>query len=865
MEFQVPDCPSSCSCDRDGTFLRVDCANRGLTSLPANLSIFTSYLDLSMNNLMTLPDNAFSNLNFLEELRLAGNGLTHMSENGFSGLHNLKVLMLQNNRLTQVPGEALRRLKKLQSLSLDANHISVVPPDCFEGLSSLRHLWMDDNVLSDIPVQALGSLTSLQAVTFALNRISHIPDSAFANLSSLVVLHLHNNRIHSLGERCFEGLESLETLDLNYNNLVEFPVAIRDLTSLKELGLQSNNIKSIPENGFIGNPSLLTMSLCNNPVQYVEESAFQHLPKLQTLLFSGATELVEFPDLTGLWSLESLTITSASIASLPDTICDKLPLLQVLDLSYNLIQHLPSFQGCESMERIDLHHNEIREISAGTFQDLTALQSLDLAWNKIQSVHPLALSNLPSLIKLDLTSNGLSSLPVTGLSGLLHLRLGGNMDLQELLSSETFPKLRVVEMPHAYQCCPFLFCKKSSPTSITKAVINSSHSRKETNLRSIQGDHDSRDLFPQLEGDLSVQCFPTPGPFQTCDTLFGSWLIRTGVWTLVVLSLACNTLVVLTIITSPTCKTPAKYLISLLSSANAMTGLSSGVLALMDAISLGSFMEDSAFWRNNLCRVTAFLSVMSSEAAIFLLTASALEQGFSICFSKRSEMFWKPVSALCFLLAATVAFLPMSEYGTFSSSSSSSSLCLPLPFIQHSSQGFSVALVLINSGCYLVMTVGYVQTYCSQERGWLDDCMDCSLIKHIDRLLFTNCLLFIPVALLSLCSMLGLSWVSTEVMKVVVLLVVPLPSCLNPLLYILLNLHFKKDFNQVLRRFHSLKSCLSPCQASANSDDIEKQSCNSTQVLVTSVTMCKSKDTRVSQQTSACSRKAQTGIVSLQT
>ncbi|ERE88328.1 leucine-rich repeat-containing G-protein coupled receptor [Cricetulus griseus] len=489
-------CPSHCQCDLDGRMLlRVDCSDLGLSELPSNLSVFTSYLDLSMNNISQLPPSLLHSLRFLEEL------------------------MLQNNQLRQVPSEALQNLQSLQSLRLDANHISYVPPSCFSGLHSLRHLWLDDNALTEVPVQAFRSLSALQAMTLALNKIHHIPDLAFGNLSSLVVLHLHNNRVHSLGKKCFEGLHSLETLDLNYNNLDEFPTAIKTLSNLKELGFHSNNIRSIPEKAFVGNPSLVTIHFYDNPIQFVGISAFQHLPELRTLTLNGASQITEFPDLTGTGNLESLTLTGAKISSLPQAVCDQLPNLQVLDLSYNLLEDLPSLSGCQKLQKIDLRHNEIYEIKAGTFQQLFNLRSLNLAWNKIAIIHPDAFSTLPSLIKLDLSSNLLSSFPVTGLHGLTHLKLTGNRALQSLIPSSNFPELKIIEMPYAYQCCAFGVCeniyKISTPWNKgDNSSVDDLH-KKDTGLLQVQDERDLEDFLLDFEEDLkslhSVQCSPSPG------------------------------------------------------------------------------------------------------------------------------------------------------------------------------------------------------------------------------------------------------------------------------------------------------------------------------------------------------------------
>ncbi|KAJ7405704.1 Leucine-rich repeat-containing G-protein coupled receptor 5 [Willisornis vidua] len=535
--------------------------------------------DLSMNNITKLPSNPVHNLHFLEELRLAGNGLTYIPKGAFAGLFRLKVLMLQNNQLRQVPTEALQNLRSLQSLRLDANHINYVPPNCFNGLVSLRHLWLDDNSLTEIPVQAFRSLPALQAMTLALNKIHYIPDYAFGNLSSLVVL------------------------DLNYNSLDEFPTAIRTLTNLKELGFHSNNIKSIPERAFMGNPSLITMTL------------------------NGASQLTEFPDLTGTTSLESLTLTGAQITTLPKSACDQLPNLQVLDL----------------------------------------------AWNKIKIIHPNAFSSLPSLIKLDVSSNLLSSFPVTGLHGLTHLKLTGNHALQSLITSENFPELKVMEMPYAYQCCAFGACeghyKISSQWNKDENSSMDDFHRKDAGLLQIQDERDFEDFFLDFEEDLkshhSVQCLPSPGPFKPCDHLFGSWLIRIGVWAIVGLTFICNALVSATVFRSPLSMSSIKLLIGLIAVVNALMGLASGVLASVDASTFGSFAQYGAQWESGFgCQITGLLSIFASEASIFLLTLAALERAFSVKHTTKFETKFSIASVkiaifFCFMLALIIAVIPL--------------------------------------------------------------------------------------------------------------------------------------------------------------------------------------------------------------
>ena len=131
-------------------------------------------------------------------------------------------------------------------------------------------------------------------------------------------------------------------------------------------------------------------------------------------------------------------------------------------------------------------------------------------------------------------------------------------------------------------------------------------------------------------------------------------------------------------------------------------------------------------------------------------------------------------------------------------------------------------------------TTGRVSVGLSQghlEKGDLESMWDCSMVKHVALLLFTNCILHCPVAFLSFSSLLNLTFISPEVIKFILLVIVPLPACLNPLLYILFNPHFKEDLGSLGKQTHFWTRSKHTSLMSINSDDVEKQSCDSTQAL----------------------------------
>uniref|UniRef100_A0A8C0KWN8 Leucine rich repeat containing G protein-coupled receptor 6 n=1 Tax=Canis lupus dingo TaxID=286419 RepID=A0A8C0KWN8_CANLU len=835
----APACPAPCRCQEDGIMLSADCSELGLSAVPRDLDPLTAYLDLSMNNLTELQPGLFHHLRFLEELRLSGNHLSHIPGHAFSGLYSLKILMLQNNQLGGVPADALWELPSLQSLRLDANLISLVPERSFEGLSSLRHLWLDDNALTEIPVRALNNLPALQAMTLALNRISHIPDYAFQNLTtwaslitSLVTLTVRGGwRQHICGWICLHFL------------FVHFVLCQGPAASFGPCRALSGQVPALRGQSSAPEGLGRTIRMGGAPGSQDALAPRQTLSCVSRSL-NGATDIQEFPDLKGTTSLEILTLTRAGIRLLPPGMCQQLPRLRVLELSHNQIEELPSLHRCQKLEEIGLQHNRIGAIGADTFSQLSSLRALDLSWNAIRSIHPEAFVTLRSLVKLDLTDNQLSTLPLAGLGGLMHLKLRGNLALSQAFSKDSFPKLRILEVPYAYQCCAYGVCAgffKSSgqwgaedfhpaedeaPKRPPGLLAGQAENHYDLDLDELQ--LDTEDTRPRP----SVQCSPAPGPFKPCEHLFESWGVRLAVWAIVLLSVLCNGLLLLSVFAGgPGPLPPVKFVVGAIAGANAVSGLSCGLLASVDALTFGQFAQYGARWETGLgCRATGFLAVLGSEASVLLLTLAAVQCSVAVscirAYGKAPALSSVRAGALgCLLLAGLAAALPLTSVGEYGASP----LCLPYapPEGRPAALGFAVALVMMNCLCFLLVAAAYIKLYCDLPRADLEAVWDCAMVRHVAWLIFADGLLYCPVAFLSFASMLGLFPVTPEAVKSVLLVVLPLPACLNPLLYLLFNPHFRDD----LRRLWPCAGTPGPL-AYAAASELEKSSCDSTQALV---------------------------------
>lgn len=122
------------------------------------------------------------------------------------------------------------------------------------------------------------------------------------------------------------------------------------------------------------------------------------------------------------------------------------------------------------------------------------------------------------------------------------------------------------------------------------------------------------------------------------------------------------------------------------------------------------------------------------------------------------------------------------------------------------------------------------------------------MTRHVAWLLFSDCLLYLPVAFLTFSSLLRLPAAGPEAAKGVLLLVAPLPACVNPLLYLFFNPLAREELAALAkctckgvallklrrpRRGGGGAGGLRPCTLDlAYDEDAEKQSCDSTQVLV---------------------------------
>src|SRR6185369_4024554 len=89
--------------------------------------------------------------NKIHVLDLSNNQLRTLPEGLFQGLTVLQMIDLSHNQLTDLPERLFRDLATLQLLCLHDNQLSTLPAGLFQGLETLQRLYLSENQLIDLP------------------------------------------------------------------------------------------------------------------------------------------------------------------------------------------------------------------------------------------------------------------------------------------------------------------------------------------------------------------------------------------------------------------------------------------------------------------------------------------------------------------------------------------------------------------------------------------------------------------------------------------------------------------------------------------------------------------------------------------
>lgn len=193
------------------------------------------------------------------------------------------------------------------------------------------------------------------------NPIERIAYRAFCNASNLKNVTFYNKG---------EGIDFIDTL------------AFSDCRSLESIDLSNSSITEIPENAFSNCTSLKSVKLPPT-VTKIADDAFANCKKLEEIQGLSNCKISEIGKdaFAECYNLKTFDISSATITSLPDTICSNMYALTSIHLPKTLTSiGTSALEGCKKLEEITgISDCKLTSIGANAFASCSALKEVDLS------------------------------------------------------------------------------------------------------------------------------------------------------------------------------------------------------------------------------------------------------------------------------------------------------------------------------------------------------------------------------------------------------------------------------------------------------------------------------------------------------
>lgn len=377
------------------------------------------YLDLSGNSLATINSEMFMGLeNSLLELKIGQNRITSVGSHPLS-LNRLRRLDLSHNNIVDIPNNAFEGVGQLVYLNLSHNiHFSPVPVNLIYPLTKLQVLDFSYTGLKSIFPEMLNKAPSLKQIYLRGNKIQELTEGTFTNLRNLTIVDLSYNNIATIRPATFINAMNIKHLFLRGNQLNAFRGEIFNTgTSLEELDISDNQLSYLFPTSFRIHPRLKRITASNNKFNFFPASIIQSLQFLEFIdLSRNQLKAVEELDFARLPRLRQLFLSMNNIDSLSEMAFHNSSQLQHLDLSHNKLERIGerTFEGLTRIEYLNLDNNQISELPESLFDRsrLHMLENIILSNNNFEVAPLKTLQRQYFFVNfVDLSHNKLREIP----------------------------------------------------------------------------------------------------------------------------------------------------------------------------------------------------------------------------------------------------------------------------------------------------------------------------------------------------------------------------------------------------------------------------------------------------------------------
>nr|KAG5710009.1 hypothetical protein BaRGS_030085 [Batillaria attramentaria] len=480
-----------------------------------------------------------------------------------------------------------------------------------------------------------------------------------------------------------------------------------------------------------------------------------------------------------------------------------MPFLRFLNLSRCALTNV-SLEDMPLLNVLDLSFNQIHDLNAMQLKTLVGLTHLNLSGNRVTPhldtdfllfTQRVGLANLKTLTMVDTGIELLTSGPFQVMAELTSLDLQKNA--LWYLSRDTFEglkKLRVLRADNARVCCEFFH---------NDIVIN--------------------------------ECDAPSDELSSCEDLLKSDFFRVFLWVFSVLTVTGNAGVLVFRLCLEKEGTSLAYrvLVVNLSMSDFFMGVYLAIIGSADAHFQGVYVSKETEWReSNTCKAAGFLALVSSEVSAFALCLITMDRFLVIKFPFSSSLRLTKLSAtlacgatwaLGVILAALPVFQTVWEfYGQ-------NGICLPLPITQWQFEGQNYAFgvfIVLNFVLFLVIGAGQALIFYTIQTSAMATIkghrkQDTVIARRLFLIICTDFCCWFPVGLMGMLAARGFA-IPGVVNVLAAVFVLPINSAINPFLYTINTLLERRAKKMERKRMEKMMSRLRVELRSWPSDKVEE-------------------------------------------
>ncbi|OQV21317.1 Relaxin receptor 1 [Hypsibius exemplaris] len=710
-----------------------------------------------------------------------------------------------HNRIQYIQEDVFRLLPDLRHLDFRKNSISGLNNRAFNGLSNLRRLWLGQNGIQSWEPHSFNN-SKLRWLDLKANRIT-LEAGMFSKLNSLYYLDISSNLIEHIAENTFEATPQLEELSLANNSLVELPENVfAPLHYLQFLNLSNNpHIKSLPMDIFKGLIRLDRLNLSGVSISNIHREMFDDIPNNALIIFSKfhycyyAAHIVDcHPKSDGISSSENL-----------------IELSHTRTLIWVLIALIPLSNLFVLIARCSVHANEPifnTQISQRFYRhDLDVLSKLrDISSNLIEHIAENTFEATPQLEELSLANNSLVELPENVFAPLHYLQF-----------------LNLSNNPHI----------KSLPMDIFKGLIRLDR----LNLSGVSISNIHREMFDDIPNNALiifskfhycyyaahiVDCHPKSDGISSSENLIELSHTRTLIWVLIALIPLSNLFVLIArcsvhanepIFNTQISQRFYRHDLDVLSKlrynlfvSNSLMTVYLLIIAIYDLYYRENYHREAYEWLHGFaCQAAGMMASLSIFISLVTLCVIIIDRYICITQSPAHHLTGHGCCLLIislWLAGIMILGIPVAIWDNVTGSFyGNNGLCLPLYLDEPFLNGWWYSSVLFFGVFALCATV---TIFCGvQTRRFAAQHADEDPLSEANAhtgvatrylvIIIVNLICWLPVIVVKIMALTSYD-IGNHLHSIFAILILPLNSCLTPVLHVYLSTQFRRKFAKVV-------------------------------------------------------------------